>query len=139
MTSDSGSASAALYERARRVLPGGTTRVTTHSAPHPTYLESGNGAHVTDLDGVERLDFNGNFTTMIHGYAHPEIELAFLTMFGTFSETLFARYGEIRPLRPGFFEERLGLYNLYPLLVHVRLFGGSYAASVERTLKCFGC
>ena len=60
-------------------------------------------------------------------------------MFGTFSETLFARYGEIRPLRPGFFEERLGLYNLYPLLVHVRLFGGSYAASVERTLKCFGC
>ena len=72
-------------------------------------------------------------------YAHPEIELAFLTMFGTFSETLFARYGEIRPLRPGFFEERLGLYNLYPLLVHVRLFGGSYAASVERTLKCFGC
>ncbi|MDP6574160.1 MAG: fructosamine kinase family protein [Rhodospirillales bacterium] len=72
-------------------------------------------------------------------YAHPEIELAFSTMFGTFSETFFARYGEIRPLRPGFFEERLDLYNLYPLLVHVRLFGGSYAASVERTLKRFGC
>ncbi len=72
-------------------------------------------------------------------YAHAEIELAFSTLFGTFSGTFFARYGEIRPLRPGFFEERLDLYNLYPLLVHVRLFGGSYAASVERTLKRFGC
>ena len=72
-------------------------------------------------------------------YAHAEIELAFSTLFGTFSEPFFERYGEIRPLRPGFFEERLGLYNLYPLLVHVRLFGGSYATSVERTLKRFGC
>lgn len=72
-------------------------------------------------------------------YADPEIELAFSTMFGTFTEPFFERYGEIRPLRPGFFEERRDLYNLYPLLVHVRLFGGSYAASVERTLKRFGC
>lgn len=72
-------------------------------------------------------------------YAHPEIELAFSTLFGTFSEPFFERYGEIRPLRPGFFEERLDLYNLYPLLVHVRLFGGSYAASVERTLNRFRC
>ncbi|MBT6883000.1 MAG: fructosamine kinase, partial [Rhodospirillaceae bacterium] len=31
------------------------------------------------------------------------------------------------------------LYNLYPLLVHVRLFGGSYVSAVEKTLKQFGC
>jgi len=72
-------------------------------------------------------------------YADAEIELAFSTMFSTFGDAFFARYGEHRPIRPGFFEERLDLYNLYPLLVHVRLFGGSYVGSVERTLTRFGC
>lgn len=71
-------------------------------------------------------------------YADPEIELAFSTLFGTFGGAFFERYGEHRPIAPGFFEERRDLYNLYPVLVHVRLFGGSYVASVERTLSKFG-
>jgi len=71
-------------------------------------------------------------------YADPEIELAFTTMFGTFGDAFFSRYNEHRPLAPGFFEERRDLYNLYPLLVHVRLFGGGYVSSVERTLERFG-
>jgi fructosamine-3-kinase len=71
-------------------------------------------------------------------YAHPEIELAFTTLFGTFSRPFFERYQELRPIQPGFFEERRDIYNLYPLLVHVRLFGGSYVSSVERTLRRFG-
>jgi len=71
-------------------------------------------------------------------YADPEIELAFGTLFGTFGPAFFRRYGELRPLRPGFFEARRDLYNLYPLLVHVRLFGGSYVGDVERTLTRFG-
>ena len=50
----------------------------------------------------------------------------------------FDRYTEIRPLQPGFFEERRDIYNLYPLLVHVRLFGGTYVGSVEKTLSKFG-
>lgn len=72
-------------------------------------------------------------------FADPEIELAFSTLFGTFGDPFFRRYEAIRPLRPGFFEERRDLYNLYPLLVHVRLFGGGYVSSVERTLRQFGC
>lgn len=71
-------------------------------------------------------------------YADPEIELAFTTLFGTFGRPFFNRYQEIRPLKPGFFEERRDLYNLYPLLVHVRLFGGSYVYSVDQTLRQFG-
>lgn len=67
-------------------------------------------------------------------YADPEIELAFTTLFGTFDEAFFERYGEQRRIEPGFFEERRDLYNLYPLLVHVRLFGGQYVASVEQVL-----
>jgi len=71
-------------------------------------------------------------------YGDPEIELAFSTLFGTFGEVFFRRYDELRPMRPGFFEERRDLYNLYPLLVHVRLFGSSYIGSVERTLARYG-
>jgi fructosamine-3-kinase len=71
-------------------------------------------------------------------YADAEIELAFTTLFGTFGEPFFERYGSLRPIAAGFFEERRHLYNLYPLLVHVRLFGGSYVSSVERTLRGVG-
>lgn len=72
-------------------------------------------------------------------YADAEIELAFSTLFSTFGDAFFDRYNEHRPIRPGFFEERLDLYNLYPLLVHVRLFGGGYVASVDRSLRKYGC
>ena len=71
-------------------------------------------------------------------YADPEIELAFTTLFGTFGRPFFERYQTLRPLVPGFFEERRDIYNLYPLLVHVRLFGGSYVGSAEKTLGRFG-
>ncbi len=71
-------------------------------------------------------------------HADAEIELAFATLFATFGEAFFARYGEIRPLRPGFFEARRDLYNLYPLLVHTRLFGGGYAGQVDAILRRFG-
>jgi fructosamine-3-kinase len=80
---------------------------------------------------------SGFFDPAIY-FAHAEIELAFTTLFGTFSSAFFRRYNEIRPLQPGFMELRRDIYNLYPLLVHVRLFGGSYLQSVDATLNRFG-
>lgn len=71
--------------------------------------------------------------------ADPEIELAFSTLFHTFGEAFYERYGDLRPIAEGFFEERRDLYNLYPLLVHLRLFGAGYAAPIDRVLKRFGC
>ena len=71
-------------------------------------------------------------------YGHAEVELAYIALFGTFAEPFFRRYQEIRPLPPGFFETRRDVYNLYPLLVHVRHFGGSYLNGVDRTLARFG-
>jgi fructosamine-3-kinase len=67
-------------------------------------------------------------------YGHPEIELAFTTLFGTFGRAFFDRYSKLRPISPGFFERRRDIYNLYPLLVHTALFGGGYAAQVEGIL-----
>lgn len=94
-----------------------------------------------DLWGGNILAARGRITGYIDPaiyFADPEIELAFTTLFSTFGDAFFGPYNELRPIRPGFFEERRDLYNLYPLLVHVRLFGGSYVASVERTLAHFG-
>ncbi len=71
-------------------------------------------------------------------FGHAEIELAFTTLFHTFGHEFYDRYAEIRPIAPGFFEERCDIYNLYPLLVHVCLFGGAYVSSVTRTLEKYG-
>ena len=71
-------------------------------------------------------------------HADPEIELAYISLFGTFGEPFFRRYAELREIRPGFFEERRHLYSLYPLLVHVYFFGGHYANSVQGTLARLG-
>jgi fructosamine-3-kinase len=68
----------------------------------------------------------------------PEIELAFTTMFGTFGAVFFEAYESLSPLAPGFHDVRRDLYNLYPTLVHVRLFGASYLGGIERTLSRLG-
>jgi fructosamine-3-kinase len=64
---------------------------------------------------------------------HRELDLAMMRLFGGFSERVFAAYCEEYPLPAGH-AERVPLYQLYPLLVHVNLFGGSYMVSVERAL-----
>jgi fructosamine-3-kinase len=62
---------------------------------------------------------------------HREVDLAMLRLFGAPSERVFAAYDEAAPLADGH-AERVGLWQLFPLLVHAALFGGSYGASVER-------
>ncbi|MEZ0262078.1 MAG: fructosamine kinase family protein [Alphaproteobacteria bacterium] len=70
-------------------------------------------------------------------YADAEIELAFIRLFSSFNDSFFAKYNSLRPIRAGFYEERMDIYNLYPLLVHTRLFGASYARKVQRILEKF--
>ena len=70
------SKSAALYERALRVLPGGVSRNTVLRTPHPLYADYASGCRVTDIEGVERIDFANNMASLIHGHAHPAIVAA---------------------------------------------------------------
>lgn len=70
---DSTPASAALHERACRVLPGGNTRHTVYMAPYPLYAVRTQGSRVWDADGVERIDFINNYSSLIHGHGHPAI------------------------------------------------------------------
>jgi len=75
-------------------------------------------------------------------YSHREIELAFMTLFGCVGGPFFDRYQRLRPIGEGFFERRLGLYQVYPLLVHAALFGAGYgrraAEHIARALAWAG-
>lgn len=68
-------------------------------------------------------------------YGHPEQDLAMTRLFGGFSEHFYAAYREASgQVFDRALEERLELLNLYPLLVHVALFGGHYVHEVEAIL-----
>lgn len=69
-------------------------------------------------------------------YGHPEMDLAFSKMFGGFSEEFYQGYESVQPIERGF-DERVPIYNLYPLLVHVNLFGGHYITQAKDVLNRF--
>ena len=69
-------------------------------------------------------------------YGHREMDLAMMHLFGGFDPEIFTSYNSLYPLENGW-KERLDLHNLYPLLVHVNLFGGSYANQVRDIVSRF--
>ena len=67
-------------------------------------------------------------------FAHREMDLAMSRLFGGFDAVFYQSYEENWPLAPGF-EERMEVYQLYYLLVHVNLFGGGYVERVRSILR----
>jgi fructosamine-3-kinase len=65
---------------------------------------------------------------------HREVDLAMLALFGGLSASVLDSYEDTTPLADGW-QDRVGLYQLLPLLVHAILFGGSYSERVERTAR----
>ena len=69
-----------------------------------------------------------------HG-GHRETDLAMLALFGCpYLDAVLDGYREVHPLRRGW-RERIGLHQLYPLLAHVALFGGSYTRQTETAAR----
>lgn len=66
-------------------------------------------------------------------FGHREVDIAMMHLFGGFPKSVFDAYHAAYPLTKGW-ESRIDLFNLYPLLVHVNLFGASYASRVARIL-----
>lgn len=104
--------SRARHREARRYLPGGETRSSTWYAPYPTYMDSGDGAWLRDVDGNRYLDFLNNYTSLIHGHAQPDVveeaadQLTRGTVFGsasapqvTLAQLLIERVPSIDKLR----------------------------------------
>ena len=69
-------------------------------------------------------------------FAPREMDLAMMKLFGGFDNQLFEVYNQEFPLEPGFIE-RIPLWQLYYLLVHLNLFGVGYKAQVTSILKQF--
>ena len=67
-------------------------------------------------------------------FGHREMDLSMTRLFGGFSSDFYNGYNDQFPLEPGF-EDRVTLCNLYPILVHANLFGGSYCRQAENIVK----
>lgn len=90
--------------------------------------------------------WGGNYLTSSNGqvylidpavyYGHREMDLSMTRLFGGFPESFYAGYEAEYPLQAGF-KQRIAIHNLYPLLVHVNLFGGGYVSSVAAIVKKF--
>ncbi len=101
-----------LFERARQVMPGGNTRTTLFIPPHPPYAARGAGFELTDVDGRRLIDLHSNYTSLVHGHAHPAVVAAAVdavsdgTCFGLpaepeieLAETLCARVRAVERIR----------------------------------------
>ncbi|HYG48121.1 MAG TPA: fructosamine kinase family protein [Allosphingosinicella sp.] len=110
-----------LAERAGRIAP---------PAPRPSLLHG-------DLWSGNILVAEGRLAALIDPacyYGDAEVDLAMLTLFDTPGESFWEAYGG---LDPGW-EERRPFYQLFPALLHLRLFGDTYAGMVDRLLSRLG-
>ena len=90
--------------------------------------------------------WGGNFITGDNGepclidpavyYGHREMDLSMTRLFDGFEKPFYDIYNSEYPLAPGF-EARVDIHNLYPLLVHVNLFGGGYIPQLRGVIKKF--
>ncbi len=90
--------------------------------------------------------WSGNYITNEHGlpclidpavsYGPREMDLSMMKLFGGFPKEVFIEYEEIFPLEPGF-EDRVPLWQLYYLLVHLNIFGSSYLNQIKGVLTRF--
>jgi len=109
------------------------TRVEQLFPPEPPALLHGDlwsGNVLCDAHGLPVLID----PAVYHG--HREMDIAMTKLFGGFEADFYSAYNDAWPLETDW-EERTDLCNLYPLLVHVNLFGGGYVQQVEAVLKRF--
>lgn len=69
-------------------------------------------------------------------YGHREMDIAMTKLFGGFNTEFYQAYQDAMPMEPGW-EKRIPINQLYPLLVHVNLFGGSYTGQVRQVISRF--
>jgi protein-ribulosamine 3-kinase len=69
-------------------------------------------------------------------YGHREVDLAMMSLFGGFSREIYDIYNHLFPLEPDW-QNRLKIYQLYPLLVHFNLFGDTYLSPINQILNFF--
>lgn len=69
-------------------------------------------------------------------YGHRESDIAMTKLFGGFEQEFYDSYNDYFPLEKNW-KQRIEIFNLYPLLIHVNLFGRSYEQSVAEIIRKF--
>ncbi|MCL2449002.1 MAG: glutamate-1-semialdehyde 2,1-aminomutase [Polyangiaceae bacterium] len=121
-----GGASAALFERAARVIPGGVNspvRAFRAVGGTPIFIASAKGAHVTSADGVRYLDYVGSWGPMILGHAHSDVLAA-----ATAAAALGTSFGAPTELEVRFAEK---IVALYPSIEMVRVVSSGTEATMS--------
>ncbi len=67
-------------------------------------------------------------------FAHAEAEIAYMELFRTITPAFLRAYQQTRRLDPDYHRLRKWVYQLYPLINHIRLFGREYVPPLEQTL-----
>lgn len=111
---------AAAFERMYKRLP----EIIPSEAPALVHGDLWSGNFMIGPDGKAWL-----IDPAVH-YGHRETDIAMSKLFGGFDDAFYKAYHSEFPLEKGW-EERVDIFNLYPLLVHVNLFGGGYVQQVE--------
>ncbi len=106
------------------------TEIFPPEAPALLHGDLWNGNYITDENGNAALIDPAVY------FGHREIDIAMSMLFGGFDEAFYDAYCEVFPMEHDW-RNRMDIYNLYPLMVHVNLFGRSYLGSVKRILKKF--
>lgn len=114
------------FERLYAVMP----EIIPAEPPALIHGDLWSGNFITDHDGKACL-----IDPAVH-YGHRETDLAMTKLFGGFPDEFYVAYNRAFPLIRGW-ENRVDLLNLYPLLIHVNLFGGGYLAQVKRIVQRF--
>ena len=115
-----------LFERLYKLLPG----IVPAEPPALIHGDLWSGNFITGHAGKACL-----IDPAVH-YGHRESDIAMSKLFGGFPAEFYAAYERAFPLEKGW-EERVDVLNLYPLLIHVNLFGGGYLGQVNRIVQRF--
>jgi protein-ribulosamine 3-kinase len=67
-------------------------------------------------------------------YGHREVDLAMTELFGGFGRDFYDAYNSVYPIDKGY-NQRRSLYQLYPMMVHMNLFGGGYTSRVQSIVR----
>jgi protein-ribulosamine 3-kinase len=129
LASDSGNINSAMvnqFEKLFLKLPG----IFPEEKPSLLHGDLWSGNFMVTADGSPALIDPAVY------YGHREMDLAMAKLFGGFDPEFYDSYRVSFPLSAGF-ESRVDIYNLYPLLVHVNLFGGGYVQQVKSILSRF--
>ena len=63
----------ALFERAKKFLPGGVNSPVRAFEPYPFFVKCANGAKLFDVDGREYIDYCNAYGAMLFGHAYPDV------------------------------------------------------------------